>query len=318
MWYIKAREETLEEFGKSPEERSIEELIESAVVIVDKHAGPTSHQITQWTKEIFNAKKAGHAGTLDPQVTGVLPVALNDATKAMIVLMGLDKEYVGVMHLHKEVSEGVLRQAMQKFVGEIIQVPPKRSAVARRPRRKRVYVFDIVEMEGKDVLFYVKCEAGVYVRKLVHDLGQALGIGAHMTELRRTKAGHFDEKQAKPLIEIRDAYEIWKSEGDESMLKEILIPIEHAIPHVKKVFVKDTAIAQICNGAPVYASGLVRIQKDIKPGEIVGIFSLKNELIALGIAKMSAKEMYNKSRGIAVRTDRVIMKKDVYPDFRKK
>jgi H/ACA ribonucleoprotein complex subunit 4 len=245
-------------------------------------------------------------------VTGVLPIALENATKAMPVLMGLDKEYVGVMHLHREVPEELLRQTVAKFIGKIIQVPPVRSAVARRPREREVKFFDILEIEGKDVLFKVGCEAGTYVRKLCHEVGRRLGVGAHMSELRRTKVGNFTEDQSHSLLEIKDAYEFWK-EGNEEKLRKILIPIEFAILHVKRIFVKDSAIDSIVNGSPVYPGGIVRIQEGIERGETVAIYSLKEELVALGIAKMSSKEMYEKKKGIAVRTDRVFMKKGVYP-----
>lgn len=167
MWLIKTEEETDMRYGKSPADRTIEELINTAVIILDKHAGPTSHQVTKWVKEIFQVSKAGHAGTLDPAVTGVLPVALGSAVKAMPVLSGLDKEYVGVMHLHHDVDTETLRKVIaEKFVGEIVQIPPVKSAVARRPRKRKVYFFDVLEKEGKDVLFKVGCEAGVYIRKL--------------------------------------------------------------------------------------------------------------------------------------------------------
>ena len=317
MWFYKTEDETTDErFGKEPEKRTIEELVENSVVIIDKHAGPTSHQITGWVKEIFGVKKAGHAGTLDPKVTGVLPVALQNAVKLMPVLMGCNKEYVGIMHMHKDFDVEVLRKFIaEKFVGEIVQVPPRKSAVARKPRRKKVYYFDILEVEGRDVLFKVGCEAGVYIRKLIHDIGKKFGTGAHMTELRRTKVGNFSERQAYPLIVVRDAYEIWKESGEEKYLRKILIPVEYAIDHVKKIFVKDSAIYNLTNGAPLYVGGIVRIQKGIVPGEIVALFSLKNELIAIGIAKMSSEEMYKRKRGIAVRVDRVIMKKGTYPKF---
>ncbi len=316
MWYIREEEEPDERFGKRPEDRTIEEAINNSVIIVDKNAGPTSHQVTAWIRELFKVKKAGHAGTLDPKVTGVLPVALGNAVKAMPVLMGLDKEYVGIMHLHKDVDLEVLRKAIaEKFVGEIIQIPPKKSAVARRPRKRKIYFFDLLEKEGRDVLFHVKCQAGTYIRKLVWDLGKYLGIGAHMTELRRIKVGDFDEEKSHSLVEIRDAYEFWKENGDESLLRKILIPVEYAIDHVKKVFVKDSAIHNIANGAPVYVGGIVRIQKGIIPGETVAIFSLKNELVALGIAKMSSEDMLKRKRGLAIRTDRVFISKDVYPKF---
>ncbi|MDI6806789.1 MAG: RNA-guided pseudouridylation complex pseudouridine synthase subunit Cbf5 [Candidatus Aenigmarchaeota archaeon] len=313
MWLIKSEEETDERYGKKPQERTMDELIKTAVIIVDKHSGPTSHIITQWIREIFQVKRAGHAGTLDPHVTGVLPVALESATKAMSVFLGLDKEYVGVMHLHKEIDEVVLHNIIHdKFVGKIVQVPPVKAAVARRPREKQIYFFDILEIEEKDVLFKVGCEAGLYVRKLIDDLGKALGIGAHLTELRRTRAGSFIEEQAFSLVKIKDAYEFWK-EGNEKPLKKILIPVEYAIPHVKKIFVKDSAIASICKGAPTYVKGITRLQKGIIKGETIAIYSLKEELVALGIAKMTSQEIYEKRGGIAVRTDRVFMEKGIYP-----
>lgn len=245
-------------------------------------------------------------------MTGVLPIALENATKAMPVLMGLEKEYVGIMHLHKSVDEELLREKALSFVGKIVQVPPVRSAVARRAREREIKFFDILEVEGKDVLFKVGCEAGLYVRKLVHDIGERLGVGAHMTELRRTRVGNFTEGQAHSLLEIKDAHEFWK-EGDERPLREILIPIEHAVLHVKKVFVKDSAIDSICHGSPVFVSGISRIQEGIVRGETVAIYSLKEELIALGIAKMTSKEMYERKRGLAIRTDRVFMEIGTYP-----
>lgn len=312
MWLVKSEEETDPAFGKNPNERTVEEQIKNSVIICDKHSGPTSHHVTAWIKDIFQVKRCGHAGTLDPAVTGVLPIALENATKAMPVLMDLYKEYVGVMHLHKEITEQLLTQAITKFIGKIVQVPPVKSAVARRPREREIKFFDVLEIEGKDVLFKVGCEAGTYVRKLCHDLGIALGVGAHMSDLRRTRAGNFTEYQSHSLLEIKDAYEFWK-DGNEKKLRKILIPIEFAILHVKRIFVKDSAIDSIVNGSPVYPGGIARIQEGIERGETVAIYSLKEELIALGIAKLSSKEMFERKKGVAVRTDRVFMEKGIYP-----
>ena len=312
MWLIKSDEETDERFGKRPEDRTIDESIPLSVIIVDKHSGPTSSQITQWTKEILSIGKAGHTGTLDPAVTGVLPVALGDSVKAMPLLVGLKKEYVGVMHLHNEVDEATLKRTSLNFIGKIMQLVPKRAAVARRVREREIFYFDIVEMDGRDVLFRAGVEAGTYIRKLVHDLGQSLGTGAHMSELRRTKVGKFEEKDSYSLVEIKDAYEFWK-QGDGSQLKRMLIPIEHAISESKKLFVKNSAVEAICNGSPVYPAGITRIQDDLIAGEDVGIFTQKEELIAIGIAKMDAEKMNKAKKGVAVRTDRVIMPKGIYP-----
>ena len=313
MWLNKSEEKTNSNLGKNPHERTVEELITSSLIILDKHSGPTSHQCTAWVKNIFNAKKSGHSGTLDPAVTGVLPIGLEDATKVMTVLTGLDKEYVGVMHLHKDVSEDVLRNTIaERFLGSIKQTPPVKSAVARREREREIYFLDILEADGKDVLFKVGCQAGTYIRKLVHDIGQALGIGAHMSELRRTRVGSFNEENSHSLVDVRDAYEFWRNNKEERLLRHMLIPVEHAIPHVKKIVVKDSAIENICNGAPVYVNGICRIQEDIVRGETIAMLSLKEELIALGIAKMTSVEMYKRTKGVAVRNDKVIMKKGIY------
>ncbi len=316
MWLIKSEEETDPNFGKSPQERTIEELIKSCVIIVDKHAGPTSHQVSAWMRDIFNIKSSGHSGTLDPGVTGVLPVALEDATKVMSVLTGLNKEYVGVMHLHKEVPEDILKDTVLKFIGKIKQLPPKKSAVARVEREREIHYFDILEIDGKDVLFKVGCEAGTYIRKLCHDIGKALNSGAHMAELRRTKVGDFTEEQSHSLVELRDAFEFWKENKDETLLRKFLIPVEYATSHVKRVFVKDSAVDAVCNGSPLYPKGITRIQEGIIRGETIAIMTLKEELVALGISKMDSEEMMNRKNGTAVRVDRVLMLRRVYPKWK--
>ena len=314
-WLIKSDAETDEAYGTRPNKRPIDELVKSSIIVVDKHSGPTSHQISAWAADIFGVGKAGHAGTLDPAVTGVLPIALGDARKAMTVLMGVDKEYVGVMRLHKQADEAVLRKTVLSFIGKIKQRPPIKSAVARKIREREIYFFDILEIsdDGRDILFHVGCEAGTYIRKLCHDIGQALGSGAHMIELRRTKVGLFTEEQSSSLIEVKDAHGFWKERGDESQLRKILIPVEYAILHVKRVFVKDSAVDTICHGSPVYATGIARIQNGIARGETIAVYTLKEELVALGIAKMASQEMLKRKRGSAVRTDRVFMKRGVYP-----
>ena len=313
MWLIRSEEETNSEYGKLPNERTLEELINSAVIILDKHSGPTSHQCTAWVKNIFNVNKAGHAGTLDPAVTGVLPIELGNSTKAAMVLSGMDKEYVGVMHLHKDLDEDLLRKVVkEKFLGKIRQTPPVKSAVARRERERTVYYFDIVEIDGKDALFKVGCEAGTYIRKLVHDLGQALKVGAHMSELRRTKVGNFTEEEAHSLLKIRDIYQFWKENRDEKGLRQILIPVEDAISNVKRILVKDSAVGNICNGAPVYPNGICKIQEGIVRGETIAVNTLKGELVAFGISKLTSEEMLKRSKGAAVRTDKVFMEKGTY------
>ncbi len=278
--------------------KTIPELISRSVINVNKPSGPTSREVVQEIKDIFKLKRCGHTGTLDPRVSGVLVVALENATKAMPVLMGLDKEYEGILYLHKDVDKKTLEKTISKhFIGEITQTPPVKSRVARRPRKRRVYSFDILKKDGKDVWFSTKVQAGTYIRKLCSDIGKKLGIGSHMKELWRTKVGHFSLKNSHMLSEIKDA--------NESDLRKILIPIEEAIPHVKRVYVKDASISSIRNGAPVSSSDFIEVQKGIKENETVGIFSSKKELIALGISKTYGKMML-KRKGNVIRTDRVM------------
>jgi len=311
-WLYRSFDET-SEFGKEPKERSLEELIQTSIVSVDKPSGPTSHQISYWIKDLLKIKKAGHIGTLDPNATGVLPILVGRSTRLLPLFQKLDKEYVGIMHLHRDVDLEFLNNFIQKFfVGEIVQIPPKRSAVSRMPRKRKVYEAALIEKDGKDVLFRIVCESGFYVRKWVHDIGQKLKIGAHLKELRRISIGKyenfyfriFSEESSFNLIQIADAI----INNDEKEIRKIFIPAEYRLEHVKKIFVKDSAIPNLLKGAPLYVKGIVRVQEGIKKDEIVAIFSLKNELIAFGYAKMSSEEMVKSNQGIAVRIDRVFMK----------
>lgn len=277
------------------------DVLENSVIVVDKHAGPTSHQVSGWLREILGLKKVGHTGTLDPMVTGVLPVLLGNSVKAMPLFSGIEKEYVGVMHLHHEVSEEKLREVVKEFVGKIKQTPPKKSAVARREREREIFSFDVLEIDGKDVLFRTRTEAGTYIRKLCHDIGQKLGVGAHMSELRRTEAGPFSENQAHSLTEIKDRFEL----GEEN-LRKMLVPIESVISDSKKVFAHDSALKMVVNGAPLYVGGVVGADEKIIPGETVAMMSESKKLVAIGIAKMSGKDMSKRKKGTAVRTDRII------------
>src|SRR5256886_5036256 len=120
--------------GTRPEDRTIQERIRLGVAIVDKPAGPTSHQVSAWVRDMFSVPKAGHSGTLDPRVTGVLPVALADATRAVEAVLAGDKEYAGGMQLHQDVDERRIPSMMGRFVGEIFQIPPIRSAGKRQQR----------------------------------------------------------------------------------------------------------------------------------------------------------------------------------------
>lgn len=324
---IRKEARTDTKFGKKPEERTTAEMINYGIVNIDKPRGPTSHQVSAYVQKILSINKSGHSGTLDPNVTGVLPIALGDATKVVQALLTAGKEYVGVMHLHKEVSREEIDRTVKKFIGKIRQLPPIKSSVKREWRFRKVYYFEILEMseDNKDVLFKLGCQAGTYVRKICHDFGQelkdgktGLSVGAHMSELRRTKAGPFKEGSKDEdsslctLQELADAFHYYK-EGNDKYLRKLILPVECGVRHLPKVWVQDTTVNSICHGAQLKVPGISKVETDIQIDEPVAIMTLKDEIIAFGEAKMTSIEMIKEKRGIAVRIKRVFMKPDVYP-----
>jgi H/ACA ribonucleoprotein complex subunit 4 len=310
---LKDESSTDESYGFYPFNRPIEEYIRKGVVCIDKPAGPSSHEVVVWVRKILEVNKTGHAGTLDPKVTGVLPVLIEDATKLVRFLQTSNKEYVALMRLHSDADEGVVREVFGLFEGKIYQRPPLKSAVRKKLRIREIEELEILEMEGRDVLFKVRCEAGTYIRKLCSDMGEIIGSGAHMQELRRIKTGVFSEEDAFTLQELLDAFRIYQKTGDETFLREIIKPMEIAVKDLKKVVAKDTAVDAICHGADLSARGVCLVEKGIKRGETVAIFTLKNEVVAIGKSLASSEEILRARSGIMVETKRVVMERGVYP-----
>jgi H/ACA ribonucleoprotein complex subunit 4 len=308
-WLIKKHEASLTQFGCYPGARNLEEHIKNGIIILDKPSGPSSHQVDRWIKEILEIDKCSHGGTLDPRVSGVLVIALENATKLMPILLSSKKEYVGIIHLHKDIERKKIEKIFESFIGKVRQLPPVKSAVARREREREIYYLELLEIEGRNVLFKIGCEAGFYVRRFADDVGKKLKIGAHLQELRRTKSGSFSEDQTITLQELLDA------DKDDEKLRKVILPMELAIEPIGKMVVSDNAIDNICNGAPLAIGGIIRLEDNIKKGDWVATLSLKGELVAIGKAMLNSKEMIEQSRGLAIKTDRVLMKKGTYPKF---
>ena len=313
---IKAEDQTDPKYGKRPEERTIRERLNLGYINLDKPSGPTSHEVAAWVRKILELRKTGHGGTLDPKVTGILPIALQDATKVLQTLLLAGKEYVCLMKLHQEVPEAKIREVRDDFIGEIYQRPPIRASVKRRLRIRKIYYFNILEISEKKVLFKIGCQAGTYIRKICSDIGEAIKVGAHMAELRRTRTACFKEDDTlTTLHDLKDAYVFWKEDSNDKYLKKIIISIEEAIRHVPKVIIRDSAIDAICHGASLAAPGILQVETGIKKKDLVGIFSLKGELIALGRALKTTNEILKIDRGILIKTDKVIMQKGTYPSW---
>ncbi len=315
---IKATATTNVHYGKAPSERTIRELLQNGFISLDKPSGPTSHQVVAWVKEILKIEKAGHGGTLDPAVTGVLPVALGDAARALQVLLVVGKEYVALMKLHKEVDEKKIRAVCESFVGKIYQMPPLRSAVKRIRRTREVYYLDILEIHGTEVLFRVGCEAGTYIRTLCVDIGKKLGCGAQLAELRRTRVGNITEASAVTLHDVKDAFIFWKEEGDETGLRKTILSMERLLDVVPKIVVRDSAVDALCHGASLAIPGVVEIDDEIKAGELAAVLTLKGEGVALVKMAVPSVQVIEKDTGICASLERVLMNKGTYPSIWKK
>jgi len=284
----------------------IPELLNNGIILIDKPAGPTSHQVSDQVKKILNIKKAGHSGTLDPHVTGVLPIALGNGTKVIQALLNAGKEYVCVMHVHDDIAEEKLREVINSFVGRIKQVPPVKSAVKRQERIRTVYYINILEIKDRDVLFKVGCQAGTYIRKLCSDIGEKLGSGAHMSELRRTKAGPFNESELITLHDLTDAFYEYNKDNFK-LIEKILLPIEAGIKHLPKIWVKNSTVESLCHGAQLNIPGIALLESNIKPKDMIAVLDSRNKLILIGNAILSSKEITDKKEGMAVKTLRVFM-----------
>ena len=315
---VKDEAKPSEEYGCYPYNRPIQEYIKKGFVLVDKPKGPTSHEVVVWVRKILEVEKTGHAGTLDPKVTGVLPIFIEQATKLVQFLQGSEKEYVALMRLHGDVSERELKRVFELFKGKIYQRPPLKSAVKKRLRVREIYDIEILEIDGRDVLFRVACEAGTYVRKLCTDIGEILGVGAHMQELRRIRTGIFTEEKCYTLQDLLDAYIFWKEEGEEEYLREIVQPMELAVANIPKIIIKDTAVDAICHGASLTAKGIAYVEKSVKRGKRVAIFTLKHELVAIGRSNYDAEDILKIRGGIVAEMERVIMERGTYPSYWKK
>jgi H/ACA ribonucleoprotein complex subunit 4 len=281
---------------KIKQNKSTEELLEFGIINIDKSSGPTSFNVSDFVKKSLGLKKTAHFGTLDPKVTGVLPVALSRACKLTGYFLGEDKEYIGIMRMHEEVSLEKIKEVIEKkFKGIIKQTPPVKSRVKRQEREREIKDFELLEQDGKDILFRVTCQGGTYIRKICDDLGKELNMGAHMLELRRVRAGIFKEEDEKyPIVNLYDfekAVDEYK-EGDDKLLREMIIPAEIVSEVYKVVKVKKDVVKNLWQGKPFFVKDVVS-----KPGvvkdEIVCVFA-EEEFVGM-YKVLKGKEIFAKA-----------------------
>jgi len=269
--------------------------VTDGLVVVDKPAGWTSHDVVARIRKVSGTRRVGHAGTLDPMATGVLIVGMGRATKLLGHLALHDKDYEATLRLGVQtttddaegdvvatrdassVTDADLADVVAMFVGDIEQVPAAVSAVkvngarayalARKgepvrlaARPVHVSRFDVVGRNGDDVDVCVSCSTGTYVRALARDVGERLGVGAHLTRLRRTRVGAFGLDQAKTLDEVAACFD--------------LVGLDDAVTTAfPRVDVDDEAVRRLCLGQRVESAGL--------PVGVHGVFGPDGHVVAL-------------------------------------
>ena len=248
-------------------------------------------------------------------MTGVLPITLEDSTKIVQALLHSGKEYICVMKLHGTSDEEKVKKVLSEFEDLIYQRPPLRSSVKRQIRTRRIYYLNFLQMDQRNVLFKVGCEGGTYIRKLCYDIGEILGVGAHMQELRRTRAGPFTEDSSMKvtLHDVAYWFAEWKAKKEEKTLKKFIQPMENALTLLPRIIVRDSAVDALCHGANLTAPGVLSIDSDIASGSIVAILTLKGEALALAEALVPTEEVLKLDHGTVATLQRVVMPRGTYP-----
>ncbi len=322
---IKYNEKTNSKYGTKPKERTLKELFEKGFINIDKDSGPTSSQTTDNLKKILNIKKAGHSGTLDPKVTGVLLIGLGKATRLMEYMLKSNKEYICHLFVHSEVPKEKMLNVFKNFTGTIKQTPPIISAVKRQERERKIYFIKMLDYEnkGRDILFRVSCQHGTYIRKLCTDMCESINLKGQMKELRRTKAGPIrEENNIISLDKLRNLFELYneaknKTEKEifEKELRKYIRPMEELLIEFKSVIVRDSAVNSICHGSDLAIPGVAKLSKNIEMGEEVVLYTQKGELIGIGTAYLNSKNVMKKNKGAFVKINKVFLEPETYPHY---
>jgi len=280
------------------------------IIVVDKPKGPSSHEVAAWVGKMLGCQ-VGHAGTLDPQVSGVLLVMLGNAVRLAPLLLQHDKEYVCLMRLHKDVDRERILKLAEEFTGRLYQRPPRKSAVKRALRIREIRKLEILDTEGRLVLFRVQCDAGTYIRSLCHHMGLAAGAGAHMQELRRTRSGAFGEEMMHTLHDVQDAA-VAARDGDPAALHAMILSVDAAVPDLPTVTIRDAAIDAVCRGAQLAGVGIISM-KEFKKGDTVAVLSQKNEFVCLGKALVPSVSFKPGDTGLVIAPTTVFLSPGTYP-----
>ena len=286
---------------------SVNELFNIGIINLNKPKKYYCSEIDNKLTNLLEVPRIGHAGTLDPMVDGVLPIMLMKTTKISDILSKAGKVYDCEMHVHEDIEKKKIIEVLKLFEGKIKQFPPKRSAVKRQWRTREVYGIKLLKIKKRDVFFIVWCEAGTYIRTLCVDIGEKLGVGAHMIALKRIQVASLKIKDSIEFDKLIFEYKKYLSTKDESSLNKLIIPKEKALNHLPKIWVDKDIKTHLKNGSPVFAPGILAVESEIEKGEFVAVFSENNDLWVIGKADMTSKEMIKKKKGLAIKTSMVLI-----------
>lgn len=310
---IKSLKYTPTPFGYSPLERPLDIYLEYGVINLDKPCNPSSHEVVSWVKSILRCSRTGHSGTLDPMVSGCLPVCLNKATRIAKCQQDAGKEYIGVVKFENRIEKNKFIDALNLFTGPLLQRPPEQCAVKRNLRIRTVYKSEFLDFDKKRQLgmFRVSCEAGTYIRSLCTHIGLHLGVKAEMVDLRRTRSGAVKETNLVTMHDVLDAMYLYNEKRDETYLRKVVQPLESLLVNYPRVIIKDSCINSICYGGQLTARGVLRYG-DFKHKDLILLVSPKGEAVALAVALVTSPQLSLMEHGLVCRTKRVIMSKDMY------
>lgn len=292
----------------------------NGIFLINKQSGRTSHDevaiIKSGLRSVGVRTKVGHSGTLDPKVTGLLVVGIGKGTKMLQYMLLSEKRYTGVIEFHKKTTKEDLQKAIDAFTGVITQLPPQKSSVKRVERAREVYKLTVLEFDPQGRYAVLDCavERGTYIRKLFHDMGEHMGIGAHMGELHRTHVGPFEISEStltsdelKRLLKKTKSIFPWIQIKSAKKLQQHLLPLERAIPNLGKVQLHPGVEKYVASGSDIFVPGIESVAGTSKVGESVGVYKQGGELVAIGTLLMSSQEINSAQKGVAVKTTRVLI-----------
>jgi len=301
---------------------------------INKPGGWTSHDIVAKIRTLLRIQKVGHAGTLDPMATGVLPICIGKGTKVVEYLLESDKEYRAVLRLGEEtdtldatgkilrrsdqrVTEDELRSALAGFIGRIEQTPPMYSAIkvqgvplykaaragqklSAPPRSVTIRSLEMLSFEDRDATFDVVCSKGTYIRSLCSDIGNRIGCGAHLLRLERRRSGPFGIEDAISISELEEFVASDKVESQLYSLDRVLsgFPIVQA---------NNQTAVKCSQGVPLSRQGILNLPEDLKQGDLVRIHDPAGRLIAIGRATIDRGEAENTPAEHCIKLEKVLI-----------